>query len=273
MTSGSDRETFEHAGCRLSYWLDGPAGAPLVVFTPGAFTDHTMFDDQVAAVTRRYRMLRWDVRGHGLSRPTGEPFTTWRAAEDLAALLDHLGEPRVALVGQSIGGNISQDFIFRFPDRCAAAVFLGCTCSTFTITALERVMLALTTILIRLYPPESFKRQAMHGSAVTHEVRAKLLRMIAPLTAVDVRQIAAGIATALHPERGYRIGCPILIAHGDQDDLGNIRKVAGPWARRDAAVGPVAIPGAGHVANMDSPEAFNRVVLAFLDANYPAGAR
>ncbi|WP_293680982.1 alpha/beta fold hydrolase, partial [uncultured Phenylobacterium sp.] len=120
MTLGPDRRTFEHAGCRLSYWLEGPEDAPLVVFTPGAFTDHSMFDDQVGAVTRRYRMLRWDVRGHGLSRPAAEPFTAWRAAEDLAALLDHLDAPRVALVGQSMGGNISQDFIFRFPERCAA---------------------------------------------------------------------------------------------------------------------------------------------------------
>jgi 3-oxoadipate enol-lactonase len=264
---------FEHAGCRLSYWLDGPVDAPLVVFTPGAFADHTMFDDQVADVTRRYRMLRWDVRGHGLSRPTTAPFTAWQAAEDLAALLDHLEAPRVALVGQSIGGNISQDFIFRFPERCAAAVFLGCTCSTFPVSTFGRAMLALTPGLIRLYPLAAFKRQAMHGSAVTDRAREKLLAMIAPLTAADVGQIAAGIATAVHPEPGYRIGCPTLIAHGDQDALGNIRKVAGPWARRDSSVGPVVIKGAGHVANMDQPEAFNRMVMAFLEENYAAGAR
>uniref|UniRef100_UPI0025CF0E4F alpha/beta fold hydrolase n=1 Tax=uncultured Phenylobacterium sp. TaxID=349273 RepID=UPI0025CF0E4F len=119
----------------------------------------------------------------------------------------------------------------------------------------------------------SFKRQAMRGSAVTEEARKKLLGMIAPLTAAEVRQIAAGVATALHPEPGYRIDCPTLIAHGDRDDLGNIRKVAGPWARRDGAVGPVVIAAAGHVANMDRPEAFNDVMMAFLEEHYPIGAR
>lgn len=75
-----------------------------------------MFDQQVATVTARHRMLRWDMRGQGLSRPADPPFSCDRAADDLAALLDHLGEEKVALVGQSICGNVGQEFIFRLPN-------------------------------------------------------------------------------------------------------------------------------------------------------------
>src|ERR1700710_2904997 len=89
-------EVFERDGCRLRYWIEGPANAPLVVFSHGATCDHSMFDDQVAAVTGRYRMLLWDMRGQGSSRPAAAPFSCARAAEDLVALLDHLGEERVA---------------------------------------------------------------------------------------------------------------------------------------------------------------------------------
>ena len=101
-------QTLEHDGCRLHYWVEGPAGAPLVAFSHGATADHTMFDEQVGAVTRRYRMLRWDMRGQGLSRPARPSFSCTRAADDLRAILDHLGERSVALVGQSIGGNVGQ---------------------------------------------------------------------------------------------------------------------------------------------------------------------
>src|ERR1022692_4152444 len=71
---------FEYQGCVFSYWLSGPPKAPLVVFTPGAFADHTMFDAQVDVVCQRYRMLRWDARGHGRSWPSSLPFTTMQAA-------------------------------------------------------------------------------------------------------------------------------------------------------------------------------------------------
>jgi pimeloyl-ACP methyl ester carboxylesterase len=261
---------FDFKGCRLSYWLDGSEDAPLVAFTPGALTDHRMFDDQVAAVTARYRMLRWAVRGHGASRPTKIPFSTLQAAEDLAALLDHIGAGKVALVGQSIGGNISQDFIFRYPDRCAAAVFLGCTNSTQILNAMDRFVLAISPTLAALFPTGMLKRYAMRQSATTARAVAALIEMAQPLSRREVHEIMRGVARAVHPEPGYAIACPCLIAHGEHDRLGNIRKIASDWARRDGAVGPIVIPNAGHVANMDNPEAFNREMMRFLEEVFPA---
>ena len=254
----------------MCYWIDGPAGAPLVVFSHGATCDHTMFDDQIAAVTARYRMLRWDMRSHGLSRPADPPFSCMRAAQDLAALLDHLGEPRVALVGQSIGGNVGQEFIFRHPQRCAAALFLGCTCSTGPLTWIERLMLKVTPAMLGLYSAEGLVKAAAQGSSVRPDVRERLRAMMSPLTKPEVTAIFGEIVAGLHPEPGYRIACPILIAHGASDNLGNIKKAAAPWAARDGAPPPTVIPNAGHCANMDNPEAFNRLMMDFLAARYPA---
>lgn len=265
MFANEQEGRFEYRGCDLHYWLSGPAGAPLVVFSPGAYTDHTLFDPQVEPVTQRYRMLRWDLRGHGRSRSTEPPFSPWQSAEDLAALLDHLGEQRVALVGQSIGGNVSQDFIFRYPTRCLAAVFLDCTCSTFALSALERLPLKLTPTLLRAYPLEAFKRQVMRSSAHTAVAQERLRAMLAPLSGADMRRISLGTFSAIHAEPGYHLPCPSLIAYGAEDRLGNIREIAERWARRDGAVGPIVIGQAGHVANLDNADEFNRVLLNFLD--------
>lgn len=262
--------SFEHAGCALRYRIDGPPGAPLVVFSHGATADHTMFDDQVAVVTERYRMLRWDLRGQGASRPADPPFNCRRAAEDLAALLDHLGEAKVALVGQSIGGNVGQEFIFLHPERCAAALFLGCTCSTWKLGWADKLLLKIAPSLLAFYSAKSLRETAAKGSAVTQKARDDLLRMMTPLTKDEVVLIFSEITRGLHYEPGYTIGCPILIAHGAHDDLGNIKKVAAPWAARDHAPPPAVIENAGHCANMDNPEAFNRVMMDFLAANYPA---
>ena len=262
--------TFERDGCALRYRIDGPAGAPLVVFSHGATADHTMFDDQVTAVTARYRMLRWDMRGQGASRPADPPFSCIRAAEDLAALLDHLGEDHVALVGQSIGGNVGQEFIFLYPERAAAALFLGCTCSTGPLSWAERLLLKLTPAILGLYPLNALRRTAANGSAVTPAARERLEAMMAPLSKAEFVVIFSEIVRGLHSEPGYRIARPILIAHGEADNLGNIKQAAAPWAARDGAPAPVVIPNAGHCANMDNPEAFNRVMMDFLAANYPA---
>lgn len=262
-------DTFEHQGSRLHFWIEGPPGARLVAFSHGATADHTMFDDQVAAITSNYRMLRWDMRGQGLSRPADPPFSCERAASDLCALLDHLGEDRVALVGQSIGGNVGQEFIFLHPDRCAAALFLGCTCSTWRLTLFDQVLLKVTPALLGLYSPLALAKAAANGSAVTEGARDRYLRMISPLSKREIVAIMSEIVRGLHPEPSYKIACPIAIAHGDHDGLGNIKKVAVPWAARDGAPPPYVIPDAGHLANMDNPEAFNRLMLDFLAAHYP----
>jgi pimeloyl-ACP methyl ester carboxylesterase len=261
--------TYEHAGCRLYYWIEGPAGAPLVVFSHGATADHTMFDQQADAVAGRYRMLRWDLRGQGLSRPADPPFSCLRAADDLASLLGHLGEDKVALVGQSIGGNVGQEFIFRYPERCTAALFLGCTCSTGPLSWTDRLLLKIAPSMLAFYSADALRKAAANGSAATYEARERLLQMMTPLSKAEIVVIFSEIVRGLHPEPGYRIACPILIAHGASDDLGNIKKVAPSWAAREGAPAPSAIPNAGHAANMDNPQAFNRLMMDFLAAHYP----
>lgn len=93
------RHTLERAGGRIAYWLAGSAGRPLVICTHGATMDHHMFDAQVAVLSPHYRVLTWDVRGHGQSRPAGEKFSIRLAVEDLRAIMDELGYNEAVLSG------------------------------------------------------------------------------------------------------------------------------------------------------------------------------
>ena len=99
----------------IRYWLSGPEDAPLVVLTHGATADHTMFDDLAPVLSQRYRVLTWDVPGHGLSQPLPSDFGIDRLVEDELALLDMVGARTAALVGQSMGGNLAQEVVFRHP--------------------------------------------------------------------------------------------------------------------------------------------------------------
>jgi pimeloyl-ACP methyl ester carboxylesterase len=123
--------------------------------------------------------------------------------------------------------------------------------------------------MLAAYPTLTLRRAIVRTSAVTPQARERFAAMLAPLSKTEIEVIFAEIVRGLHPEPGYRIPCPILIAHGDRDDLGNIRRAAPVWAARDGAPPPVVIPHAGHLANMDNPEAFNRVLMDFLAERYP----
>jgi 3-oxoadipate enol-lactonase len=93
---------------RLHYRLDGADGAPMVMLSNSLGTNMSMWDAQVPALTRRYRVLRYDSRGHGQSAVTPGPYTIEQLARDVLALLDALGIAQVSLCGLSMGGMVGQ---------------------------------------------------------------------------------------------------------------------------------------------------------------------
>src|SRR5580658_1873508 len=94
-------------GQRIHYQDTGGAGPP-VIFSHGLFMDHEMFAPQVAALKGRYRVITWDERGHGGTAGASlDPFSYYDSADDLVALLGHLGIGRAVLAGMSQGGFLS----------------------------------------------------------------------------------------------------------------------------------------------------------------------
>lgn len=95
-------------GNRFNYRLDGPANAPVVVFSNSLGTNLSMWDRQIPALTRGFRVLRYDMRGHGLSSVTPGPYTIEGLASDVVGLLDVLKIARAHFCGISIGGALGQ---------------------------------------------------------------------------------------------------------------------------------------------------------------------
>lgn len=79
--------TLLHSDSTIHYWIGGAQGRPLVTLTHGATMDHRMFDAQIPALAGKYRVLVWDVRGHGRSQPLGRDFSIAAAVEDLLAVV------------------------------------------------------------------------------------------------------------------------------------------------------------------------------------------
>lgn len=260
------------AGASVHAWTSGPADGPLVVLTHGATMDHRMFAPQVGPLVEAgYRVLTWDLRGHGRSRPLGDaPVTVPLLVEDLLAVLDHLDvEGPVVVGGQSLGGYVAQELTFRYPERVAAVVVVGSTCLTLPIPRHERWALRSSPWWFRPWPWGHLQGVVARSTALRPAVRAYAADAIGQLTKRDFVRIWEGVAESPHPEPGYRIEQPLLLTHGEADRTGNIARSAPAWAAREPRCRYAVIPDTGHNANQDNPGATNRLLLDFLAEAHP----
>ncbi|RTG47738.1 alpha/beta fold hydrolase, partial [Serratia marcescens] len=88
----------------IEYRLDGPADAPLLVLSNSLGTTFEMWQPQLAALTERFRLLRYNQRGHGATPLAKAPLQLQQLAEDVITLLDHLDAPNAHFCGISMGG-------------------------------------------------------------------------------------------------------------------------------------------------------------------------
>jgi 3-oxoadipate enol-lactonase len=246
----------------LHHRLDGPDGAPVVMFAHSLGTTLGMWDDQAAALAGRYCVLRYDQRGHGRSPAPPGPYTVDELAADAIALLDRLGIERVSFCGLSLGGAAGMALALRAPER------------------LERLVLCCTGL-------EFLPREQWAERAAT--VRAQGMGAIAPAVLQRWFTPSADPAAVLRfdamlrssPPEGYAACCAALAAHDLRGRLGDVRLPVLAIAGEDDPVTPPAkleairdaIPGARlhviasarHIVNVEHAGAFTRVLTAFLD--------
>lgn len=272
-------EVVEHvmdrAGSRIHAWVSGPASGPAIVWTHGATMDHRMFDPQVGPlVAAGYRVITWDLRGHGRSQPLGDPPVDVPAfTEDLAALLDDLGVTgRLCIAGQSLGGYVAQEFLRRHPERVSSLVIVGSTCTTGPLPWWEHAALLSSTWWFAPWPWGHLKRIVATSTAARPDVQAYAEEAIGQMKKADFLQVWRGLTRSIRPDPDHRIEVPLLLTHGDRDRTGNVARTAPAWAEREAQCRYVVIPGASHNANQDNPAFFNRVLLEFLSEYHPARA-
>jgi 3-oxoadipate enol-lactonase len=103
-------------GIQMNYTLEGPADAPVVTMSHSLATDLSMWDPQARVLARRYRVLRYDTRGHGGTDAPAGAYTLSQLADDARALLKALGVARTHWVGLSMGGMIGQTLALSSPE-------------------------------------------------------------------------------------------------------------------------------------------------------------
>lgn len=254
------------AGSEIGYDVRGEGPALLCVH---AFPfDRRMWQDTQARLADRYRVVTLDLPGFGES-PAREGLTIEGMAEIAAGLLDHLGLPMAALAGVSMGGYVALAFAERFPHRLAALVLCDTRASADS--------------------PEALKARDDGIRKVRDDGTAEFLDGI-PFRLLSARaddalrrrvrglaeQRADGIVAALQamrdrPDRTAvlaRLRCPTLVVVGADDTVTPPAEVQA-MARAIPGARFVELAGAGHLANLEAPDAFHRALAEFLDEAFP----
>jgi 3-oxoadipate enol-lactonase len=248
-------------GCPLHYWTGGKAQAPLVVFTHGATIDHHEWDATLPLVGEGFRLLAWDMRGHGLSRPA--KFDLVEAVADLLALLDRLEVREATLVGHSMGGNLHQEFAYHHPPRVRALAMLDCTWNFMQLSASDKFWLKAANPIFKLYPYKTLIDQSVAVSAISKAGQDLMRKAMQQLSKEEFVHVLMNSTQCLRYDPDYKITKPLLLMMGDQEATGNIRKAMPLWAKHEG-VDLVVIPNAKHAANLDQPEQFHKILLEFL---------
>jgi pimeloyl-ACP methyl ester carboxylesterase len=253
--------SIDRAGVSIHYEVHGPDAAPAILLSHGYGATARMWDGQVAAFAARWRLILWDMRGHGQSGDPRDPsaYSQALSVADMTAVLEACGVERAIIGGLSLGGVMSLAFHLAHPERVRA------------------LMLFDTGPGFR--NPEARRQWNLRAEARARELEEKGLAEAGggAETRLGHHRSAQGLAGAVRGMLAQydsslidwlpRIAVPTLVLVGAEDR--HFLAAADYMAAKIPGAQKVVIPGAGHAANLDQPELFNRAVADFL-AGLPA---
>jgi 3-oxoadipate enol-lactonase len=262
-------EFLETNGARIAYDDDGNGEAVLLIHAGVA--DRRMWDDQVAALKDGHRVIRHDTRGYGETETDAVSFSN---RDDIAALLDHLGEPSAHVVGLSRGGHIALDFALEFPERVRSLTVVAGGVGGYespaelpseTWTQVEAMEEAKDWEGLTDWETAFWADGPGQSPDRVPEVRRRVHDWVLTNYRAEKEQ---GEPRPLDPpavERLDELRAPLLVMLGTLDDPGTVdsmRYLAGrvPGARLEEFE-------SAHMVNLEHPERFNRVLREFLAAH------
>ncbi len=254
---------------------------PAVVLIHGHSVDLRLWDEQVPALSDAgYRVIRYDVRGHGRSMapPTGYTWEDYSA--DLGDLLDRLNVERPAaeslaldaahIVGLSMGGGIALQFALDFPARVLSLTLVDSTLPGFTYSEQFSRQIEELVAAVRAEGP----RAAFERLWLTHPLFDGIRRfpdrfqrvreMVLAYPAADYREgaLPADYAPTV-ADRLHEINAPALVVVGESD-IPDFRLTADLLAENLPNARKLVLPDCGHVPPLEQPQAFNQALIAFL---------
>ena len=250
-------------GCPIHFMVEGPERAPVLMMSNSLGTTLHMWDDQAPALSRQFRLVRYDRRGHGKSGVPKGPYTMERLGRDVLAVLDGLGIRKASWCGLSMGGMVGQWFGANAPDRVEKLIlsntsshYLDKTLWNDRIkTAQDKGLAALVDGTIERWFTKDFRERAPDKVARQRD-------MLLATSPAGYAGCCAAIRDMDFRESNGRISAPTLIIIGAKDPA--TTPEAGQAIHKQIKGSQVATLDAAHISNVEQPRAYTETVLGFL---------
>ena len=251
------------AGARLHYRLDGPEDRPVLMLSHSLGTDMMMWDDVLPALVRQYRILRYDMRGHGKSSMPPGPYTMANLSEDVLALLDALGVERCFFCGLSLGGMIGMWLGVHAPERMDRMILANAAARIGTEETWNQRIERVLTVGMEPIADETLQRWFTPQFRETSPARVDAMRKTLIETSAE----------------GYASCCAAI---RDMDLTTSLHLIQTPSLVMAGALDPVTTPSAGrflaqkmqqatyvelnaaHISAVEQSDDFSHAALNFL---------
>lgn len=251
---------------QINYELSGKEGAPVVILSHSLASSLIMWEPQLKALEPHFKVLRYDIRGHGESDVTKGPYSLELLAEDAVGLLDSLRIDKVHWVGLSLGGMIGQSFALNHPDRLFSLVLCDTTARVpeeaqpvweeRIKTAREKGLAPLLDETMERWFSSSFLEK---NPPILDAIRKQFL--LTPLE--GYLGCAYAVRRINYLDQLSKIKIPTLIMVGE-NDMGTPVSASEAIHERIENSKLVILPSARHLSNVEKSEEFNSALLAFL---------
>jgi 3-oxoadipate enol-lactonase len=254
-------------GIRMNYRVEGLEAASPVVLHHSLAMNLTLWDELAAALLPRYRVVRFDARGHGESEATKAPYTFETLAADVVGLMDHLKIERAHFVGLSMGGMVGQYLGLLHPQRFSSLTLAS------TSSRVPPEGRALWTQRVKDTREKGIESQVAVAvprwvTAANQkdkpQVVARLTKMLLGTSVEGFCGWGGAIATLDVTGRLKAITLPTNVIVGEEDP-GTPPAAAQAIHREIAGSTLIVVPKLSHMLCTEEPAVFNKHVIDFLD--------
>jgi len=256
----------------VSYTDEGSDDAPVLIFIHGFPLNKSMWDKQIEALKDNYRVIAYDIRGHGDSDAGNEEFSIELFVSDLLSLMDVLKIDKASLCGLSMGGYIALNAIENHPERFDALVLSDTNCIADPPKVKQKRLDTIESIkafgvekyvddsIVNLFAPESF---TTHKKAIS-DVKDMILNTCVQSLSKTLLALSLRKATC---NKLPEITIPVLFLVGEED------KITPPEAselmhQKIKKSTMHIISHAGHLSNLENPDEFNEQLKSFFATIY-----
>ena len=257
----------EANGISIGYDLEGPADAPVITMSHSLAANRDMWWPQIDALRQKYRVLRYDIRGHGESSVTDGPYSFPLLVNDVVALLDKLNVRKTHFVGLSMGGMIGQLLAAKHSDTLDSVTLCATACQMPSETAPvwdERIQ-SVVTDGMNAISDGTLQRWFTQSYLANNKIEVERVKSLIEMTPPTGYAACAQAIKMLDQLQDLaRISTPTLILVGAEDP--STPPAASEVIHKHVTHSKMEVVAhASHFLNVEQSKHFNEILLSFLN--------